>query len=125
MILDTNALSAIADGEEKAVRIFNAAEMAAIPVVALGEFRYGIRLSRRRQDYELWLSESLRICPVLDVSDQTAGYYADLRIELRRAGTPIPSNDVWIAALARQHSFSVLSRDRHFDVVSGIRRVGW
>jgi len=45
---------------------------------------------------------------------------ATIRTELKRTGTPIPSNDVWIAALCRQHSFSLLSRDRHFDLVRGI-----
>ena len=41
------------------------------------------------------------------------------------AATEIPSNDIWIAALCRQHSLPLLSRDRHFDLVPGIRRIGW
>jgi predicted nucleic acid-binding protein len=46
-------------------------------------------------------------------------------MELKRAGTPIPSNDVWIAALCRQHSLPVVSRDRHFDAVPGLKRLHW
>ena len=48
-----------------------------------------------------------------------------LRLDLKRAGTPIPSNDVWIAALCRQYSLPLLSRDRHFDAVTSIRRIHW
>jgi tRNA(fMet)-specific endonuclease VapC len=45
--------------------------------------------------------------------------------ELKRAGTPIPTNDLWIAALCRQHDLPLLSRDRHFDRVPGLRRIAW
>jgi predicted nucleic acid-binding protein len=62
---------------------------------------------------------------ILELTADTAAQYAELRLELKRSGTPIPSNDAWIAALCRQHSFPVLSRDKHFDRVSGIRRVSW
>jgi tRNA(fMet)-specific endonuclease VapC len=91
----------------------------------LGEYRYGIQQSRDRQRYEQWLTETLRNYRVLDVDEETANSYATIRTELKRAGTPIPSNDVWIAALCRQHSFSLLSRDRHFDLVRGIERIDW
>lgn len=56
---------------------------------------------------------------------QTLPFYADVRMELKKAGTPIPANDVWIAALARQHGMPILSRDRHFDKVRGIARQDW
>ena len=57
--------------------------------------------------------------------DPLSLFYRDVRTELKRAGTPIPSNDVWIAALSRQHRLPLLSRDRHFDAVPGIRRLAW
>ena len=53
------------------------------------------------------------------------GFHSSIRTELKKAGTPIPSNDVWIAALCRQHSLPLVSRDRHFDCVAGIKRVEW
>ena len=125
MILDTNGLSALADGESSLEPILREAAEVALPVIVLGEFRYGVRQSRDRQRYEQWLTESLRNFRVLDVDEETASSYATVRMELKRAGTPIPSNDVWIAALCRQHSLSLLSRDRHFDLVAGIRRIDW
>jgi len=56
---------------------------------------------------------------------ETAAEYAAIRSELKQVGRPIPANDVWIAALCRQHKLPVLSKDRHFDRVKGLRRVQW
>ncbi len=125
MILDTNGLSAVADGDAALAPILRKAAEVAVPVIVLGEYRHGIQQSRDRQRYERWLTESIRNYRVLDVDEETAISYAILRTELKRAGTPIPSNDVWIAALCRQHSFPLLSRDRHFDLVGGIERIDW
>jgi tRNA(fMet)-specific endonuclease VapC len=62
---------------------------------------------------------------VLDVDEETTHHYEAIGRELKKAGKPIPAHDLWIAALCRQHSRALLSRDRHFDLVSGIRRVAW
>ena len=125
MILDTNGLSALAEGELRLEPILRKATQIAVPVIVLGEYRYGIQQSRERQRYEHWLVEYLPNFRVLNVDEQTTTSYAVVRGELKRAGTPIPSNDVWIAALCRQHSLPVLSRDRHFDLVPGLRRIDW
>ena len=125
MILDTNGLSALAEGESRLEPILRKAIQIAVPVIVLGEYRYGIQQSRERQRYEHWLLEYLPKFRVLTVDEQTTTSYAAVRGELKRAGTPIPSNDVWIAALCRQHSLPLLSRDRHFDLVPGLRRIDW
>lgn len=125
VILDTNGLSAVADGEPALEPILRRASEIAVPVIVLGEYRYGIQQSRDRKRYEQWLTESLPNFRVLDVDEATAISYATVRHELKKAGTPIPSNDAWIAALCRQHAFSLLSRDRHFDLVRGIERIDW
>ena len=62
---------------------------------------------------------------MLEVDEETAVWYAELRVQLREAGTPIPSNDAWIGALARQHALPILSQDQHFDLIKGIKRVAW
>jgi len=125
VILDTNGLSAVADGDAALEPILNRAAELAVPVIVLGEYRYSIRQSRERQRYEEWLTDSLPSYRILDVDQDTTIYYAALRTELKKAGTPIPSNDVWIAALCRQHALPVVSRDRHFDSVSRLRRIDW
>jgi tRNA(fMet)-specific endonuclease VapC len=125
VILDTNGLSAVADGAASLEPILREASELAVPVIVLGEYRYGIRQSRDQERYEQWLAEFLPTYRVLDVDQDTATSYAAVRSELKKAGTPIPSNDAWIAALCRQHSLPLLSRDRHFDLVRGLRRIDW
>ena len=125
MILDTNALSAIAENEPAAVRIFSQAASIELPVIVLGEYRFGIAHSRRRNEYERWLDELIAATRVLPVEDETSNHYARIRAELKKAGQPIPSNDLWIAALARQHRLPLMSQDRHFDGVQGLERTAW
>jgi tRNA(fMet)-specific endonuclease VapC len=125
VILDTNGLSALADGDIALGRLLSEAAKVAVPVIALGEYRYGIRQSRERARYEHWLAEYIPTYLVLGVDETTAERYAEIREELRRKGRPIPANDLWIAALARQHALPLLSRDQHFDSVAGLKRVGW
>lgn len=125
MILDTNALSAAADSDTAIVQILSRADQLAIPVVVLGEYRYGISQSRNRARYTEWLDGLLDDCMVLDVTEATTHHYAIVNIELRRIGRPIPTNDLWIAALGRQYGMAILSRDRHFDLVPDINRLHW
>jgi predicted nucleic acid-binding protein len=125
MILDTNALSAAADDDPAVIALLARANQVAIPVIVLGEYRYGIALSRNRASYANWLKGLLQDCLVLDIHEPTTHHYAEITLELRQKGRPIPTNDIWIAALCRQHSFPLLSRDRHFDLVAGTKRIGW
>jgi predicted nucleic acid-binding protein len=125
MILDTNALSAAADDDPAIIHLLARADQIAIPVIALGEYRYGIAQSRHRASYADWLKGLLHDCLVLDANEPTTRYYAEITLELKQKGKPIPTNDIWIAALCRQHSLPLLSRDRHFDLVPGIKRIGW
>jgi len=125
VILDTNALSAFVDGDVQVGEILRTQPMAAIPVIVLGEFRYGIAESRHRNAYESWLGSQLRHFDILPITEQTTIAYATLRVALRRSGRPIPANDAWIAALALQHRLPILSRDAHFDAVAGVQRTAW
>jgi len=125
MILDTNALFAAADDDPGVVAALARADQMVLPVIVLGEYRHGIAQSRHRASYENWLAGLLHDCMVLDVQEPTTHYYAEITLELKRKGKPIPTNDIWIAALCRQHSLPLLSRDRHFDLVAGTKRIAW
>jgi tRNA(fMet)-specific endonuclease VapC len=125
MILDTNALSAFVDGDAGVGELLRGQSRAAIPVIVLGEFRYGIAGSRHRGEYETWLDSHLPDFDILPVTEETAIAYAALRVTLKRLGRPIPANDAWIAALALQHRLPVLSRDEHFDAVPKLERRNW
>ena len=123
MILDTNALSAWVEGLATVEAAFRSADRLVVPSVVLGEYYFGIRQSRHRSRYEEWLRRYLPLAEIAAVTSATADAYADIRLELKRLGHPIPPNDAWIAALARQHALPVLSNDTHFDVVAGVRRI--
>lgn len=125
MILDTNALSAWVEGLATVEAAFRSADRLVVPSVVLGEYYFGIRQSRHRSRYEEWLRRYLPLAEIAAVTSATADAYADIRLELKRLGHPIPPNDAWIAALARQHALPVLSNDTHFDVVAGIRRIAF
>lgn len=123
--MDTNALSAIADGATSAVDVAAKADRIAVPVIVLGEYRLGIAQSRYQATYEAWLEEFIAALIVLSVDEETTHSYSLVALELRKRGKPIPTNDLWIAALCHQHSMPLLSRDRHFDAVPGLMRVEW
>jgi len=125
VILDTSALSAFVDGDAAVGEVLRHQARACIPVIVLGEFRYGIAQSTHRPAYEQWLKFQLGHFDVLPVTDETAISYATLRVTLKERGTAIPANDAWIAALALQHRLTILSRDHHFDAVPQIKRQDW
>jgi predicted nucleic acid-binding protein len=125
MILDTNAIRALAEKNKGPMELVQSAPRIAVTIVSLGEYVFGARLSRHRAELEAWLDALLLNVDVLPLEQKTLPFYADVRERLKAAGTPIPANDCWIAALAKQHRLPILSQDRHFDCVKGIQRIGW
>ena len=125
MILDTNAVSALLSGDEALAVVLAPSERHHLPVIVIGEYRYGLLRSKYRQRLEPLLDILIRESIPLTVDLETTNHYSRVRDELRRIGTPIPENDVWIAALARQHAEPVVSRDEHFDAVNGVVRLCW
>ena len=125
MILDTNALSAWAEGVAAVEAPLRSARRRGVPSIVLGEYYFGIRQSSHRDRYQDWLRRYLPLAEIAIVTHATAGVYADVRLELKRSGNPIPPNDAWIAALARQHGLPVLSNDAHFDRVDGVQRIAF
>lgn len=125
MILDTNALSAWADGDPAIEPLLRTASRLVIPVVVIGEFEFGIRQSRHASRYAEWLAVNLDTVEVARIDREIAAVYGAVRLELKQAGTPIPINDSWIAAVARHERLPIISRDGHFDAVRGVERVSW
>ena len=125
MILDTNAISALLSGDPALQAVLAPADRHHLPAIALGEYRYGLKSSRHAPALGALLDELEAESLPVPVNSATARHYADIRNELKLAGRPIPENDLWIAALGRQHRLPIVSRDEHFDAVKGARRVGW
>ena len=125
MILDTNAVSALFRGDQSIAEVLAGHDQHHVPVIVIGEYRYGLARSRDRGRLGRLLDLLIHHSIVLPIEIETTAHYATLREELRRRGHPIPENDVWVAALARQHDLPVVTRDDHFDHVAGIERMSW
>lgn len=125
MMLDTNALSALLAGDTQIARVLAGVQRVAIPVVVLGEYRYGLKRSAKADDIGRSLDLLELVSDLLPVTQITARIYAEVREALRKKGTPIPENDLWIAALALQTGMPLLTRDRHFAFVVGLVCRGW
>jgi predicted nucleic acid-binding protein len=125
VILDTNALSSLAEKDARLVATLRNARRVVVTMISLGEFTYGIRQSRSATELEAWLKRFLMRAEVVTLDMRTIDHYAAVRTESRKAGTPIPANDCWIAALARQHRLPLVSRDERFDSVDQVRRIDW
>lgn len=125
MILDTNAVSALLEGDPKLEALLARADRHELPVIVIGEYRYGLMRARARRTLLPLLEDLIRESTVLSVGPATAAAYATVRDALRGQGTPIPENDVWISALAVEHRLDIVSRDTDFDHVAGVRRRAW
>jgi tRNA(fMet)-specific endonuclease VapC len=125
LILDTNAISALFTEDRALTSLLGGTDRHHLPTIVIGEYRYGLMRSRDRGALARLLDELIAASIVLPVDLATTAHYATVRDELRATGTPIPENDVWIAALARQHGLPVVSRDVHFDHVRQLVRHTW
>jgi len=125
MILDTNAISDLLAGNSTLSRILGKSVRHHLPVIALGEYRYGLARSKKKKPLEDLLTRLEEESIILSPDSKTASHYATIRHELKVKGRPIPENDIWISALCRQHKLEIASRDNHFDNVNGLKRKIW
>jgi len=89
-----------------------------VPVI--GELRYGALASARVEQNLARLDEFSKAVEVLPCDSETAACYSAVKFDLRKKGRFIPENDVWIAAIARQHGLTLISRDSHFQEIEGL-----
>lgn len=123
--LDTNRYVDLCRGVDETVRLVTTADAVFLPFVVVAELRAGFVLGKRTVEKERVLRRFL-LKPgvsVLYPDEQTTHHYASSYRQLRLQGTPIPTNDIWIAALVLQHNLRLHDRDRHFDQLPQIVRV--
>ena len=122
ILLDTNAYTAFKRNVPEAVEIIRHAPIISINSIVLGEllggFAGGTREALNKHELRQFLG-STRV-RVIEVDEHTAEFYAMVYRSLRQKGQPIPTNDMWIAANALQHSLAVVTYDRHFQFVDGL-----
>jgi tRNA(fMet)-specific endonuclease VapC len=125
ILLDTNRYGDFFLGVATSVELVEHAETVFVPFVVLAELRAGFAYGRRQAENERVLRQFLSRDGIstLFANDQTTQQYAAIYRQLRKQGTPIPTNDMWLAALALQHDLVLHDRDKHFDHLPQLVRV--
>ncbi len=116
-LLDTNIVIAILEGDKRVMS--EVARAAAIyhPAIVIGELYYGAFNSSKKNENTQRIDIYKSDVVILNCDDDTAKYYGEIKTELKLKGRPIPENDVWIAALAKQYSLTLVTRDKHFNFI--------
>jgi tRNA(fMet)-specific endonuclease VapC len=123
--LDTNRLTDLFQGDAELASWLGMCEEIWIPLMVLAEIKAGFYGGTQQPSNELLLQKLLArdtvgiLCP----GRETAEQYARLHTQLKHAGTPIPANDLWIAALVLEHDLLLVTRDRHFERIPQLLRV--
>ncbi len=125
LLLDTTRLTDVLAGDPKVDEILERAEGVWIPFVAIAEIRAGFLGGNRRARNEATLETilSFRGVQMLFADRETTEVYARLFVSMRRAGTPVGANDLWIASLAVQHGLALFTRDHSFDKIPQVQRI--
>jgi tRNA(fMet)-specific endonuclease VapC len=122
LMIDTNIYIEYLKGNEDIKNILDFADIVAFSVISIGEIFAGFYLSKKEKKYFSEIEEFFNSSRLLlfDVDSETAEFYAKIVSELKSSGSPIPTNDIWIAALALQHGIKLLTMDNHFKKVPGL-----
>ena len=122
VLIDTNIYSLAMRGDKEVVDHLRRIDQIGFSSISIGElwsgFKGGTNLDKNRSELHQFL-DSPRVV-IFPVDAETAEYYAEVLHQLKKVGTPIPTNDIWIAACAIQHGFKVLTRDKHFKYIAGL-----
>lgn len=123
ILLDTNAYTQLLIGEHTIIDVVASADTIFLSVTSLGElfagFKYGSKEKENIKNLEIFLANPL--IEVVNVSKETAEIYAQIYTVLKKAGTLIPTNDMWIAAHAIETGSKLITLDSHFSKIPGIR----
>lgn len=125
ILLDTNIISALLKGEtsiadeiDKALQIF-------LSATVIGELFYGAQYSIQIENNTRNIKKLVLRYEVLNIDAETSAIYGIIKATLRKNGTPIPENDIWIAATAIQHKLALSTRDKHFNQIKDLNVLAW
>jgi len=124
-LLDTNIVIGLWAGDGDIRTRLDAAPSVFLSSIVLGELHFGAAKSARRQQNAGRIEDFAATCTLLGIDADTAQIYGAIKANLERQGQPIPENDLWIAACARQHDLVLVSRDRHFESIQGFGLEAW
>ena len=122
IMIDTNIYTSFKRNDAFVPEILRRAEFIGIPIVVLGEllcgFKGGSKERKNREELEQFL-DSHRV-HIIQMDEETADFYANIFWDLKKKGTPIPTNDIWVAASTMRHGVHLFTHDRHFENIDGL-----
>ena len=125
LLIDTNIYSYALKGDGDVIEILRKVEEIGFSVISIGEllsgFKGGGRELKNREELEIFL-DSPRVV-VYSVNEDTTEFYAEILNNLRKVGMPVPTNDIWIAAVAFQNGLKLFTKDIHFKAIAGLSLV--
>lgn len=125
VLIDTNIYSLAMKGDNHVVERLREIDQIGISTISIGElfsgFKGGSREEMNKEELNLFLDSPRVIIHPVDV--ETADFYASILNNLKTAGTPVPTNDIWIAACVFQHGYKLFTKDRHFDFIPGLLQI--
>lgn len=124
-LLDTNIVIALFSGEPQVLKILAQTTEVFIPSVVIGELYYGAYRSRNRDKNLERVNLFVKENSVLACDTGVALEYGAIKNQLKQQGTPIPENDIWIAAIAMKHNLTLITRDKHMENINGLDIQNW
>lgn len=124
-LLDTNIVIAIFANDASVKDSLEKAEEVFVPIIVLGELYYGAQKSSRTKTNIARINEFAETSSVLTCNTETSRQYGEIKNSLRLKGQPIPENDIWIAAIAKQYGMTLVSRDDHFEEINDLVTMTW
>ena len=122
VLIDTNIYSLAMKGEANVVNLLRRIDQVGFSAISIGEllsgFKAGSRETKNREELNIFL-DSPRVV-VHSIDEGTADFYVSILTTLKAAGTLIPTNDIWIAAVAFQYGYKIFSNDKHFNLIPGL-----
>ncbi|MBU0464051.1 MAG: type II toxin-antitoxin system VapC family toxin [Proteobacteria bacterium] len=125
VLIDTNIYSLAMKGDGNVVDALRKIDLIGFAAISVGElysgFKSGDRETMNREELNIFLDSPRVVVHTIDV--ETADFYASILNNLKAAGTPIPTNDIWIAAVAFQHGYIIFTKDGHFNLIPGLTQL--
>jgi tRNA(fMet)-specific endonuclease VapC len=122
-VLDTNVITKLLDQDFAAISLVQKVDRLFTSIIVVGELYFAAVNSTKRDSNFEKIQEALSCMEIIQITDTVCRSYAEIKSELKLKGKPIPDNDIWIAACACVHGFSVATFDRHFSEISQIELV--
>ncbi len=124
--IDTNSYSNFLKGDESSKKLFLEADEIIVSAIVLGElyfgFKWGINENKNLEILNKFLGDSK--VKILKINSQTAKIYSNIKHSLKKKGTPIPENDIWIAACAIETNSTLITFDKHFLFIENLKLIG-